>query len=39
VTLQVIRKDASPVEVPESDYGQLTTLHSVRAYLSARVPR
>jgi acyl carrier protein len=27
------------VEIPESDYGQLTTLDSLRAYLSARVAR
>lgn len=27
------------VEIPESDYGQLTTLESLRAYLRARVTR
>jgi len=27
------------VEIPESDYGQLTTLDSLRAYLRARLTR
>ena len=27
------------VEIPESDYGQLTTLDGLRRYLRARVPR